>query len=131
MRKIIVDGPGKASASFSPAVIVNGFVFVTGQGPMDHSVGASPDGFEAQVRQTLRNLRAVLNNAGVELEDVVKISVYLADLAHFSEFDAIYREFFRVDPPARTTIGCQLPGFLIEIDCIAVLPSAIGSSSLD
>ena len=89
---------------------------------MDHSVGASPDAFSAQVRQTFANLLTVLSKAGASFDDIVKINVYLADLTRFAEFDAIYREYFRVDPPARTTIGCQLPGFLIEIDCIALSP---------
>jgi len=124
MRTVIATGAGKESASFSAAIVANGFIFVTGQGPLDHSVGASPDEFAAQVRQTLANLRTVLNKAGADFEDVVKISVYLADLTRFSEFDAIYRESFKVDPPARTTIGCQLPGFLIEIDCVATLPES-------
>ncbi|HLY57972.1 MAG TPA: RidA family protein [Stellaceae bacterium] len=121
MRKAI-EGPAKPRFCFSHAIVANGFVFVTGQGPMDNATGASPDNFEAQVRQTLGNLKTVLGMAGAEMKDVVKVTVYLTDLTRFAAYDGIYREFFPTEPPARTTIGCQLPGILVEMDCIAVLP---------
>ncbi len=121
MRKAI-ECDVKPTACFSHAIVANGFVFVTGQGPMDPAAGASPDGFAAQVRQTLINLRTVLGLAGAGMEDVVKVTAYLTDLTRFAQYDAIYREFFPSTPPARTTVGCQLPGILVEIDCIAVLP---------
>jgi 2-iminobutanoate/2-iminopropanoate deaminase len=80
------------------------------------------DNFAEQVRQTLRNLQIMLKGVGADLEDVVKINAYLADLTRFPEYNEIYKEFFPTEPPARTTIGCALYGIHVEIDCIAVLP---------
>jgi len=102
-------------------VVANGFVFVAGQGPVDPETGEMPDGFEDQVRQTLRNLQTVLEAAGSSLDDVVKVNAYLTDLTRFARFNEVYKEFFRNDPPARTTVGAALLGFLVEIDCVAQL----------
>ena len=81
-----------------------------------------PDGFAAQVRQTLRNVQTILKGAGADLKDVVKVNTYLADVTRFREYNEIYKEFFAADPPARTTVGSQLVGIHVEIDCVAVLP---------
>ena len=122
MRKaMMVEGAVKPAGQYSHAVVANGFVFVSGQGPADPATGAMPDGFAAQVRQTLTNLRTILRGAGADMADVVKVNAYLSDATRFSEYNEIYREFFPHDPPARTTIGCQLVGILVEIDCISVL----------
>jgi 2-iminobutanoate/2-iminopropanoate deaminase len=123
MRKaIMVEGAVKAAGQYSHAVIANGFVYVAGQGPMDPATGTMPDSFASQVRQTLRNLQIILKGAGADLKDVVKVNAYLSDVTRFQEYNAIYKEFFISDPPARTTIGCQLVGIQVEIDCVAVLP---------
>lgn len=124
MRKaVMVDGAVKPAGGYSHAIIANGFVYVSGQGPANPETGAMPEGFADQVRQTLRNLQTILRGVGADLRDVVKINAYLIDTTRFREYDAVYREFFPSEPPARTTIGCQLVGILVEIDCIAVLPS--------
>jgi 2-iminobutanoate/2-iminopropanoate deaminase len=123
MRKaIMVDGAAKPGGHYSHAVIANGFVYVAGQGPVDPATGVMPDAFAAQVRQTLRNLQAILKGAGADLKDVVKVNAYLSDITRFQEYNTIYKEFFASEPPARTTIGCQLVGIQVEIDCVAVLP---------
>ena len=122
MRKTVTPEGGPAPGGpYSPAVVANGFVFVAGQGPVDPETGEMPDGFEDQVRQTLRNLQTVLEAAGSSLDDVVKVNVYLTDLTRFARFNEVYKEFFRNDPPARTTVGAALLGFLVEIDCVAQL----------
>ena len=123
MRKaVMVDGAAKAGGHYSHAVIANGFVYVSGQGPVDPATNVMPDAFAAQVRQTLRNLQAILKGAGADLKDVVKVNAYLSDITRFQEYNTIYKEFFPSEPPARTTIGCQLVGIQVEIDCVAALP---------
>ena len=125
MRKaMMIEGAVKPAGQYSHAVVANGFIFVSGQGPADPATGSMPDGFAAQVRQTLANLGIILRGAGADMADVVKINAYLSDATRFREYNEIYREFFPHDPPARTTIGCQLVGILVEIDCIAALPHA-------
>jgi 2-iminobutanoate/2-iminopropanoate deaminase len=123
MRKaIMVDGAAKAGGHYSHAVIANGFVYVSGQGPVDPATNVMPDAFAAQVRQTLRNLQTILKGAGADMKDVVKVNAYLSDITRFQEYNTIYKEFFPSEPPARTTIGCQLVGIQVEIDCVAALP---------
>ena len=123
MRKaLMVDAALKAGGHYSHAVIANGFVYVSGQGPADPKTGVSPDNFAEQVRQTLRNIQTILKGAGADMKDVVKINAYLTDLTRFQEYNTIYKEFFPTEPPARTTIGCQLFGIQVEIDCVAALP---------
>jgi 2-iminobutanoate/2-iminopropanoate deaminase len=122
MRKaIMVEGAVKAAGQYSHAVIANGFVYVAGQGPVDPVTNTMPDSFAEQVRQTLRNLQIILKGAGADLKDVVKVNAYLSDVTRFQEYNTIYKEFFTDDPPARTTVGCQLVGIQVEIDCVAVL----------
>jgi 2-iminobutanoate/2-iminopropanoate deaminase len=124
MRKtIMVDGAVRAAGHYVHAVIANGFVYVSGQGPADPQTNVVPDGFAAQVRQTLRNVQITLQGAGADLKDVVKVNTYLSDVTRFREYNEIYKEFFVSDPPARTTVGSQLVGIQVEIDCVAVLPS--------
>jgi len=86
--------------------------------------GPRRDSFEVEVRQTLDNIKAVLEGAGTDLEHVVKMNVYLADMNDFAEMNGIYKEYFPSNPPARTTIQAgRLPlDFRIEIEAIAVLP---------
>ena len=122
MREIVTaeNGP-KPAGPYSHAVVSGGFVFVSGQGPVDPETGAMPDAFEDQVRQTLKNLQTILEAAGSSLDDVVKVNAYVTDLTRFAQFNEVYAEFFRHDPPARTTVAAGLLGFLVEIDCIAAV----------
>jgi 2-iminobutanoate/2-iminopropanoate deaminase len=123
MRKpLVVREAVKPAGQYSHAVIANGFIYVSGQGPADPTTNVVPDGFAAQVRQTLRNVQVILQGAGADLKDVVKVNAYLTDVTRFREYNEIYQEFFPADPPARTTIGCQLVGIQVEIDCVAVVP---------
>lgn len=123
MRKaLIVEGAARRAGPYSHAIVANGTVYVSGQGPADPVTNRVPDSFAEQVRQTLRNLEVILKGAGADFSHVVKINAYLSDLSRFQEYNAIYQEFFGENPPARTTIGCQLLGIQVEIDCVAVLP---------
>lgn len=120
---ILVEDAVKPAGHYSHAVVANGFVYVSGQGPADPVTAVVPDAFAGQVRQTLRNLEIILKGVGASLRDVVKVNTYLSDVTRFQEYNVIYREFFPGEPPARTTIGCQLVGIQIEIDCVAILPA--------
>lgn len=120
-QALIIDGASKPGGTYSHAVVAHGFVYVSGQTGTDPKTGETPDNFQAQVRQTLTNLKTILDGAGSSLADVVKINAYLTDMTRFDEWDAVYREFFPAAPPARTTIACQLYGVLVEVDCVAVL----------
>jgi 2-iminobutanoate/2-iminopropanoate deaminase len=122
MRKaVMVPNAAKPGGHYSHAVIANGTVYVSGQVPRDPTTAQVPTVFADQVRLALRNAQTVLRGVGLDLSDVVKVTGYLTDMARFKEYNEIYKEFFPTDPPARTTIGCQLVGFEVEIDCIAAV----------
>jgi 2-iminobutanoate/2-iminopropanoate deaminase len=121
--EIKVPGIPEPKMPYSHAIVSGPFVFVSGQGPRDHTTGQIPTGIDAQIHQALRNLKSTLEAAGSELDAVVKVTGYLADLKERDTFNAIYREYFSSPYPARTTIECGLGGILVEVDAIAlVLP---------
>jgi 2-iminobutanoate/2-iminopropanoate deaminase len=120
-RTVTAEKAPKPAGPYSHAVVADGFVFISGQGPVDPETGTMPDAFAEQVRQTLRNVRTILEASGSGLDDVVKVNAYVTDLTRFQEFNEVYEEFFRHDPPARTTVGASLLGILVEVDCIARL----------
>lgn len=118
-RTVMAEKGPKPAGPYSHAVVANGFVFISGQGPVDPETGTMPDAFVDQVRQILRNVQTILEAAGTSLDNVVKVNAYVTDLTRFQEFNEVYGEFFQHDPPARTTVGSSLLGFLVEVDCIA------------
>ena len=118
---ITASGAPEPAGPYSHAVVANGFVYVSGQGPVNPETGSVPDGFEDQVRQTFENLRTILEAAGSGLGDVVKVNAYVTDLTRFGRFNEVYKEFFAQDPPARTTVGADLLGILVEVDCVAIV----------
>lgn len=116
------NGP-PAAGPYSHAVAAGPFVFVSGQGPMRRDGGGVLRGtLEEEARQTLDNLRAVLQDAGSSLDRVVEVNVYLADMEMFSRFNAVYKEYFTADFPARTCIQAGgLPlGIQVEIEAVAL-----------
>ena len=112
--------PPKAGP-YSHAVRTGNIVFLAGQGPVDPAVGAIPEGFDEQARQTLRNLAAAAEAAGGSLANAVRVGVYLRDLANFPVMNEVYREFFNEPYPARTTIQSALR-IEVEIDAVLELP---------
>ena len=121
-RETITAGNAPEPAGpYSHAVVAGGFVYVSGQGPIDPETGTMPDAFVDQVRQTLGNVQTILEAAGSSLDDVVKVNAYVTDLTRFAEFNEVYEEFFKNDPPARTTVAAALLGMLVEIDCVATV----------
>jgi 2-iminobutanoate/2-iminopropanoate deaminase len=109
-------------APVAPAVRANGFIFTGGYVPLDPGTGAAVTGsIEAQTRRTLQNLKEVLEQAGSSLGKVVKVNVFLSDLGEWERMNAVYREFFPKDFPARRTVHALLVGgYKVEIDCIAL-----------
>lgn len=107
---------------YSQGIEANGFLFTAGFGPQDPANGnAVADNVADQTRQVLRNVQAVLAERELTLDDCVKTTVHLADLADFAEFNAAYEEFFTRPYPVRTTVGSQLANILVEIDVVAAL----------
>ncbi len=124
MKEIIsTDKAPAAIGPYSQAVKAGNLLFVAGQIGMDPATGQLREGIEAQTRQALLNLKAILEAAGASLEQVVRVGVFLQDLKDFQAMNAVYAEFFPQSPPARTTVQvAALPrGALVEIDAIAVL----------
>lgn len=118
----VTSAPGM-SKTLSQGVIANGFLFVAGQIGVDPKTGVLLDGVAAQARQALENLKHVLDVAGVPLRNVVRVGVYYKDNSNSPVVQDIYKEFFPIDPPARTSIQAVIAkNALIEFDCIAVLP---------
>jgi len=123
MKKVVIatDQAPAPSGAYTQALAVGPFVFLSGQIPLDAQGRLVAGDIVIQTCQVIANLKAVLAAAGLTLKDVVKTTVFLADLADFQEFNRAYGEFFPKHPPARTTIqAAGLPrGVSVEIDAIA------------
>ena len=123
MPRKAVSAPGAAAVGpYSHAVDAGEFVYLSGQTPLDPATGALvAGGIGAQAEQCFRNLFAVLAAAGLTSDDVVKVNVYLVDMAEFAAMNGVYERQFSRPFPARTTIGvAALPlGARIEVELIA------------
>jgi len=123
MRKHEIKHPDKlvATGSYSAGVEVDGWLFISGQGPLDLRSGEVVRGsIEDETRLTLSHIAKILAAAGYSLEDVVKCTCHLADIRDFAGFDRAYSEFFSGIRPARTTVQSVLwNGMKVEIDAIA------------
>lgn len=115
------NAPG-AIDPYSQGYVVNGFVYTSGQIPVDPATGAIPTGIEAQAEQSCKNVGAILEAAGVDFTKVFKTTCFLADMADFAAFNQVYARYF-VSKPARSCVAVkELPkGVLCEIEAIAVL----------
>lgn len=126
MEKTVINSanaPG-AIGPYSQAIKAGNVLYASGQIPLDPATGAMVSGgIKEQTERVLRNLKGVLESAGGSLNNVVKTTVYLADMAQFTEMNAVYATFFTEKPPARATVQvAALPkNALVEIDAIAVL----------
>ena len=104
---------------YSQGLKVGSRVYVAGQRPVDAATGAIPDDFAGQATLVLENVRHVLEAGGATMDDVVKVTVYLSDIANFAAFNALYTTYFSPPFPTRTTVSCSLRGILVEVDAIA------------
>lgn len=123
MKKVIATSNApKAVGPYSQAIEVNGTLYISGQIPVVPADGSVPESIEDQTRQSLKNIGAILEEAGMTYENVVKTTVLLDDIANFSAANAVYAEFFTADKPARACFQvAALPmGVKIEIEAIAV-----------
>jgi len=120
-QAIATNGAPAAIGPYSQAITTDGLLFCSGQLGLDPETGELVDGVEAQAERSLRNLAAVLDAAGLGWVDVVKTTVFLADMADFAAVNAVYARFMPDPPPARSTVQvAALPkGGLVEIDAIA------------
>ena len=124
MKEIIqTDNAPKAIGPYSQAVKANGLIFASGQIPIDPKTGQFvPGGITEQTEQVLKNLTAVIEAGGSSLSQVVKTTVFLADMLEFDAMNAVYARFFKDQPPARATVeAARLPrDARVEIEAIAL-----------
>ena len=123
--KQVIQMPGAlAGLPFSSAVRVGNLLFLSGQiGVMPGTRDLAPDGIAGQTRQTMENIKAVLEHAGSGLDRVVKCTVFLGNIADYAAMNAVYSSFFPKDPPARSTLAASglALGAAVEIECIALV----------
>jgi 2-iminobutanoate/2-iminopropanoate deaminase len=124
MPKTVPNRPGLEPGAypFSKVVEANGFVFLAGQvGDAPGGHGAVPGGIGPETRAMLDNVGRLLEAVGLGFDDVVKCTVYLRDFADFAAFNAVYREYFPTEPPARATVGVTAlaEDFNVEIEVLA------------
>ena len=122
MKEVISSNkaPG-AIGPYSQGIVAGGLVFVSGQLPIDAATGLMAEGIEQQTRQSLTNIQHILAEAGLTMKDVVKTTVFLADMSLFGDMNKVYATFFETDCPARSAVVVKaLPkDALVEIECIA------------
>lgn len=122
MKQISTQNAPAAIGPYSQAIEVNGFVYASGQLPIDPATGAFPEGgVKEQTRQSILNVKAILEEAGLALSNVVKTTVYLADMGDFAAMNEVYSQFFAQPFPARSAIAVKaLPkSALVEIEVVA------------
>ncbi len=122
-RVISTASAPPALGPYSQGAVAGGFVFTAGQVGLVPGSSSLPEGVEAQTRQALENVRAIVEAAGSSLGRVVKTTVFLANMDDFAAMNAVYEGFFVTEPPARSTVqAARLPlGALVEIEAVALL----------
>ena len=122
MKVISTKKAPAAIGPYSQAIQVGNLVYTSGQIPIDPATGAFAEGgIKEQTRQSLTNVKAILEEAGLSMSDVVKTTVFMADMGDFADMNAIYAEFFSEPYPARSAVAVKtLPkGALVEIEVVA------------
>lgn len=121
-QTITAQNAPAALGPYSHAKLANGVLYASGQLGLDPVTGALPEGVQAQAKQALENVGAVLAAAGLTYGDVVKTTVFLADMADFGAVNEVYATYFTQEPPARSCVAVkELPkGALVEVEVIAV-----------
>ena len=124
MKTIISTAKAPAAIGpYSQATELNGLIITSGQLPIDPATGAFPEGIQAQTRQSLTNVKSVLEEAGVTMDHVLKTTVFLSDMNDFAAMNGVYATFFEGACPARSAVQvARLPkDAMVEIECIAAL----------
>src|SRR5690348_1626273 len=117
-RKVLrADAPGP----YSPGLVVDGWVFLAGQGGFDPETGELGPDIASQTAQTIENVASLLQEAGCSLSDVVSCLVHITDADHFAELNRVYESYYETPRPVRTTVVADLvvPGMLVEITVVA------------
>lgn len=125
-RKVIsTDKAPAAIGPYSQAINFGPLVFVSGQIPVDPVSGTIPENVQDQTHQALKNVRAILQAAGGDLNNVVKTTVFIKDMNDFAKINEVYAQYFTEEPPARACVEvARLPkDVLVEIEAIAVIPT--------
>lgn len=125
MKVISTQKAPAAIGPYSQAIQIGNLVYTSGQIPIDPSTGKFAEGgIKEQTRQSLLNVKAILEEAGLTMKNVVKTTVFIADMNDFADMNAIYAEFFSEPYPARSAVAVKtLPkGALVEIEAVAALP---------
>ena len=119
-QQITTTSGASPVGAYSQGLRTGGFIFVSGQGPLDPQTGRIVGTtIEEQTTRVLENIKAILEAGGASMADVVKVSAHLSDLSLFQRYNTVYAAYFPDPKPTRTTVGSQLPGILVEIDAIA------------
>ncbi len=124
MPRNVINVPFAPNYPFSPGIRAGDLIFTSGQGGFLDDDGSEIKGIEAQTRKCLENIKRILETAGSSMDDVVKCTVFLGDVKNFGAMNAVYKEYFPKDYPARSTAitGLAVPNMLVEIECIAYSP---------
>ena len=124
-RKVVLTSKApQPRGPYSQAVIQGGILYISGQGPVDPVTNKLIEGtIQQETTRTLENIKAIVQAAGGKLEDILKMTCYLADMDDYSAFNSAYKNYFIKEPPARTTIQAgRLPADIkIEIDAVVAL----------
>ena len=123
MKKIIATKNAPAAIGpYSQAIEANGFIFISGQLPIDPATGQmAPADTKLQTEASIKNIEAILKSEGLTLENVLKTTVFMADLGQFAQMNEVYAKFFSANPPARAAVEVKaLPkAALVEIEAVA------------
>ena len=124
-RAVSSDQAPAALGPYSQAIVAGGFVFCSGSAGIDPATGVAVEGIEAQTEQALRNLAAVLEAAGASMADVVKTTIFYANVDDFARLNEVYARHMPDPPPARSApANVRLPhGLLVSIEAIAAIPA--------
>lgn len=127
MNKVKINHPDRAdfiTGAFSDGVLIDGFLFVSGQASVDFKTSRFVLGtIEEETHLTLQNIKAIVEAAGATMDDVVKCTSHLSDIDDFDRYNEVYAQYFSGIRPARTTVQSVLgKGIKVEIDCIVKLP---------
>lgn len=123
MKNVIhTENAPAAIGPYSQAIEANGMLFISGQIPVNPANGEVPEGITAQTEQVMKNIEAILKEAGYTFDNVVKTTCLLSDIANFGAMNEVYAKYFTVNPPARAAFAVRdLPkGVMVEIESIAV-----------
>ncbi|MCR4965826.1 MAG: RidA family protein [Bacteroidales bacterium] len=123
MKKVIhTEQAPAAIGPYSQAIEANGMLFISGQIPVNPATGVVPEGITAQTEQVMKNIEAILKEAGYSFANVVKTTCLLSDIANFGAMNEVYAKYFTSEPPARAAFAVKdLPkGVMVEIESIAI-----------